>query len=74
MRINVYKGDQVQSVKEDRLSRFLDQGWRVEAEPDAKKISKRPKVEAVAEVIVEDQVVEVIEDEQTPTDNLKGEI
>ncbi len=57
MRIEIFKDDQRQWVKEDRLERFLACGWQL-AQPAPKKTSK-PKV--VADVVVE-AAAEVIND------------
>lgn len=76
MRIQVYKDDQQQLVKEDRLQRFLDQGWRVQAEPDTKKTSRKPRVEAQAEIVqsIEMDVIDVIDVlDETPTETNKGD-
>lgn len=59
MRIEISKGDQRQWIKEDRLNRFLEQGWQLVAEPDPKKVSNKAiievKVEAHADIINEEK-------------------
>ena len=66
MRIDMEKDGQTQTVKEDRIQRFLDQGWRVKAEPEPKKHSKGkvlPKVKIEADaVVVKADVAEIDED------------
>ena len=60
-RITIYKGDQQRAVKEDRLERFLEQGWQLFAEPAPKKVSKAPKEKVVAKA-------DIIEEEYTQED------
>ena len=46
MRIEIFKDDQRQWVKEDRLQRFLDQGWQT-AQSVPKKVSLTRTVKPV---------------------------
>jgi hypothetical protein len=78
-RIILRKGDQTMLVKNDRINRFLEQGWQLVAEPAPKK--PEPKVEVKAQAEVKKKVpktaVEDINDEfdwepplvSMPTDN-----
>lgn len=58
MRVEIKKGDEVKSVKSDRLNRFLEQGWQLVAAPAPKKLSNKAivdvRVEATAEVVEEE--------------------
>lgn len=49
MRIKIYKGTEVRAVKEDRLARFLEQGWQT-AQPVLEKPKPKVTVKARAEV------------------------
>ncbi len=75
MRIEIIKGDQRQWIKEDRLQRFLEQGWQLVAEPAPKKVSKgaKEKVVAQADIIQEEYTQEDADWEapliSMPTDN-----
>lgn len=75
MRVEIIKGDQTQWIKEDRLTRFLEQGWQLVAEPAPKKVSKgsKEKVVAHADVITEEYTQEDADWEapliSLPTDN-----
>jgi len=52
MRIEITKAGETQSVKQDRLQRFLEQGWHLTAEPAPKIVSgSKAKVKATADVI-----------------------
>jgi hypothetical protein len=58
MRIEIFKDDSRQWVKQDRLQRFLDQGWQT-AQSAPKKVSltkavKATIVKAEAEVVKEE--------------------
>lgn len=74
-RITIYKGDETREVKEDRLQRFLEQGWQLVAEPAPKKVSKgsKEKVVAQADIIQEEYTQEDADWEapliSMPTDN-----
>jgi hypothetical protein len=58
MRIEIFKDDVRQWVKEDRLQRFLDQGWQTaQSAPKKVSLSKSVKpliVRAEAEVVKEE--------------------
>lgn len=63
MRVDMEKDGQTQSVKDDRIQRFLDQGWRVKAEPEPKNNSRsrvmpKAKITADAVVVKADSLVE----------------
>lgn len=55
MRVEITKDGETQSVKPERLERFLEQGWQLVAEPAPKKVSNKViadvKVQATADVI-----------------------
>jgi hypothetical protein len=58
MRIEIFKDDETQWVKEDRLQRFLEKGWQT-AQSAPKKVSltrtvKATIVKAEAEVVKEE--------------------
>lgn len=58
MRIEIFKDDSRQFVKEDRLQRFLDQGWQT-AQSAPKKVSPSKSIKplivrAEAEVVKEE--------------------
>lgn len=57
MRIIIHKDGQEQSIKEDKLQRFLEKGWQTIAQPIPEKISKPTSkikiVEANADVVTE---------------------
>ena len=62
MRIEIFKDDETQWVKPDRLERFLEKGWQT-AQSAPKKISltrtvKATIVKAEAEVVKEEIVLE----------------
>lgn len=72
MRIQVFKDDQSQWVKEDRLQRFLDQGWQT-AQSAPKKVSltrtvKPVIVKAEAEVVREENPQEEAPQITMPTE------
>ena len=52
MRIQIHKGAETQWVKEDRLQRFLDQGWHTD-QLEPKKPQPKVRVEAKAEDVTE---------------------
>lgn len=54
MRVTIYKGTQVRDVKEDRLARFLEQGWQT-AQPVTEKPKPKAIVKAKAEVKQEEE-------------------
>lgn len=56
-RIDIFKGDEVKNVKENRLERFLEQGWQLVAEPAPKKISKAVKTDKEVKVTANADVV-----------------
>lgn len=75
MRIIIHKDGQEQSVKQDRLQRFLEKGWQTLAQPIPEKISKPTSkikiVEATADVLA-NVVFEVKPTEdQLPTETNK---
>jgi hypothetical protein len=80
MRIKIYKGDEQQQIKADRLDRFLERGWQV-SEPALPKKSTKPKVkvEASADVVEEPSKQEQVEPDwedpfiSMPTEEPKGE-
>lgn len=50
-RVTIFKNGQSQLIKQDRIERFLEQGWQLVAEPAPKKVSlPKVKVEASADV------------------------
>ena len=62
MRIEIFKDDETQWVKPDRLERFLEKGWQT-AQSAPKKVSltrtvKATIVKAEAEVVKEEIVLE----------------
>lgn len=72
MRIEIFKDDQRQWVKQDRLDRFLEQGWQT-AQPESRKISLsravKPKiVKAEAEVVSEENPQEEAPQITMPTE------
>lgn len=75
MRIEIYKDGIKKAVKEDRLLRFLEQGWQTSAEPAPKKTSKpKLKIEATADVESLESLDPPSElDFQLPTNDYKGE-
>lgn len=73
MRVEIFKDDQHQWVKPDRLQRFLEQGWQLVAEPAPKKVSNKVKVDvkvqAVADVKKADEIDFIVPLVSMPTDN-----
>lgn len=59
MRVEIIKDGETQSVKPERLERFLEQGWQLVAEPAPKKVSNKVitdvVVQATADVIESDE-------------------
>jgi len=57
MRVEIKKGDQIRSVKENNIQRFLEQGWQRVAQPAPEKVKPKAAVKAKADLIegVEDE-------------------
>jgi len=65
MRVEIIKDGQTQSVKPERLERFLEQGWQLVAEPAPKKVSNK----VITEVVVQ-ATADVIEGDDPEWDDL----
>ena len=63
--IKIWKDSQWQKVSEDRLQRFLDQGWGTDAEQDleSQSNSSKNRITASAEVTSNPEVVEETQEE-----------
>lgn len=80
MRITIFKDQEQQQIKADRLQRFLDLGWQT-LQPESPKKSTRPKVkvEASADVVEEPSKQDTVEPDwedplaSMPTEESKGE-
>lgn len=58
MSVKIYKGNQSQVIRDDRLQRFLALGWKTDEPVILKPVSKskpKPKLEAEAEVVSEEE-------------------
>ena len=75
MRIIIHKDGQEQSVKQDRLQRFLEKGWQTLAQPIPEKISKPTSkikiVEATADVLTKVVFEAKPTEDQLPTETNK---
>jgi hypothetical protein len=65
MRIEIFKDDSRQWVKQDRLQRFLDQGWQT-AQSAPKKVSLTKAVKATIVKVEAEVVKEEIPLEEAP--------